>query len=301
MIKAAILAGNNPAVPRLMQILEAHPDVELVAYAQSDNKGERLDELFPFMKGETELIVTDSLDPEAIDVVFIADRPGAAQQFIKTHTIPENLRIIDLDGHDSDGDAEFVPGIAELNRKVLVRGAKYVVMPDNATLAVALGLLPMAKNLLINSPFSSAVVTKSPDAESDTLRGEIFDKNILNELKTALSSLQASFSAPIAGTLFSGDIPSGTTAITRLTSNVSIEELNRLYDEFYADHSFTFRVDEKPDAADVRGTNKCFIHLEKEGDEIIITTVFDTDVKGGAGNAVHAMNLLFGLLEKVAL
>ena len=49
------------------------------------------------------------------------------------------------------------------------------------------------------------------------------------------------------------------------------------------------------------GTNKCYVSLEKEGDRLLIDTILDTRLKGTAGTAVHVMNLLFGLHERVGL
>jgi N-acetyl-gamma-glutamyl-phosphate reductase len=53
----------------------------------------------------------------------------------------------------------------------------------------------------------------------------------------------------------------------------------------------------------VENTNKCLIHLEKDEACRLLTVhaVMDVLLKGSAGNAVHLMNLLFGLHERVGL
>ncbi len=48
-------------------------------------------------------------------------------------------------------------------------------------------------------------------------------------------------------------------------------------------------------------TNKCIIHLDKIDGRLLITAVIDNLLKGAAGNAVHTMNLLFGLSETTGL
>ena len=98
-----------------------------------------------------------------------------------------------------------------------------------------------------------------------------------------------------------GDTTEGLIAVTSVDTNVTLEELKKLYETFYEDHNFTFIVDSVPDIVDVRDTNKSFIHLDKKDNTLFVTTVLDTEFKGGAGNAVHTMNLLFGLIEKVGL
>ena len=48
-------------------------------------------------------------------------------------------------------------------------------------------------------------------------------------------------------------------------------------------------------------TNKCLIHLERIDDKLLIISMIDNLLKGASGQAVHNMNLLFGLEETVGL
>lgn len=305
MIKAAILGDNDANISQLVQLLHDHPDVELMAYANKDMGGQRLDDIFPQLKGETELRATSELDIDDIDVVFIVGKPGLARRFVKSTALPDRLHIIDMTGDYigsyADGDIEFVQGIAELNRKAMVRGAKHVAVPSAITQAVALGLLPLAKNLMLNSPVNLAVVYNDPNAEPETLTPRRLEQSVTDDIRRAITALQTSFDSPVNGIAFRGDIPTGLTAVITTNNAIDLSQLRQLYEDFYDDHSFTFIVDSVPDANDVRGTNKCFIYLNKEDDKLTVTTVLDTEIKGEAGNAVHAMNLLFGLLEKVGL
>ena len=82
---------------------------------------------------------------------------------------------------------------------------------------------------------------------------------------------------------------------------VALDEIRRLYDEYYDDHSFTFVTDANLDLKQVVNTNKCLIHLEKHGDKLLILTAIDNLLKGASGQAVHNMNLLFGLTEVAGL
>ena len=60
-------------------------------------------------------------------------------------------------------------------------------------------------------------------------------------------------------------------------------------------------VDKPVDLKQVVNTNKCLIHLQKFGNKLLITSVIDNLLKGASGQAVHNMNLLFGLEETVGL
>ncbi len=51
----------------------------------------------------------------------------------------------------------------------------------------------------------------------------------------------------------------------------------------------------------MRGTNKCLLHVQKTGQKVVVSAVLDDSMKGSASVAVHVMNLLFGLQERVGL
>ena len=82
---------------------------------------------------------------------------------------------------------------------------------------------------------------------------------------------------------------------------IEIDEIKRIYEEYYADHSFTFITDKNPDLKQVVNTNKCLLHLQKIDNKLLIISMIDNLLKGASGQAVHNMNLLFGLEETVGL
>jgi N-acetyl-gamma-glutamyl-phosphate reductase len=53
----------------------------------------------------------------------------------------------------------------------------------------------------------------------------------------------------------------------------------------------------------VRGSNRCqiAIHQPQGGDTVVILSVIDNLIKGASGQAVQAMNLVFGLPESQGL
>lgn len=305
MIKAAILTAQtgHPDVPRLVQLLHDHPDLELMAYVDPENVGEKLDEIYPALTGETDLVVTGKLNPAKIDVVFLATDADTARNFMQYTDLPDDMRVIDMSGAysvPSEGN-RFVQGIPELNRKAMVRGATMVSMPDAVTAAMALSLLPLAKKSMLKSGIHTQVVVHDPQAESNSLTAKVLPAKVAEGLNAALATLQPGFDAPVTGVEFVGDTTEGLIAVTTVDTDASPAEIVQMFEEYYDDHSFTFVVDSVPDITDARDTNKSFIYLDKADNKLVVTTVMDTSLKGGAGSAVHAMNLLFGLLEKVGL
>ena len=98
-----------------------------------------------------------------------------------------------------------------------------------------------------------------------------------------------------------GSFERGLLAAVHVKCNVDIKVIRQLYDEYYDDHHFTFITDNEVQMQDVVNTNKCLLHLERIDDQLLITAAIDDVMKGAAGNAVHCMNLLFGLHERVGL
>lgn len=101
----------------------------------------------------------------------------------------------------------------------------------------------------------------------------------------------------------------GMTVVCDVPCASSLEEIRHQYEEAYSDHAFSFLVDREPAIADVSNTNKCLLNIEpleggittSSGPVIRVKAVLDDYVKGGAGTAVHCMNLLFGLSERTGL
>ena len=55
------------------------------------------------------------------------------------------------------------------------------------------------------------------------------------------------------------------------------------------------------DLKQVVNTNKCLLHIEKQGNKLIVHSAIDNLLKGASGQAVQNMNLMLGLDEKTGL
>ncbi|MDE6332985.1 MAG: N-acetyl-gamma-glutamyl-phosphate reductase, partial [Muribaculaceae bacterium] len=93
----------------------------------------------------------------------------------------------------------------------------------------------------------------------------------------------------------------GTMVSLLLDAATDLQHLRELYDNFYDDHNFVYLTDRPVELKDVVNTNKCLIHLQKFDGRLLISAAIDNLLKGGAGTAVHCMNLLFGLAERTGL
>ena len=86
-------------------------------------------------------------------------------------------------------------------------------------------------------------------------------------------------------------------------SGTGIEDVRRLYKEFYRGEPFVKVVDVPPQTKQTWGSNLCFIHPVVDGrtGRLIVISCIDNLVKGGAGQAVQNMNVMLGMPEAAGL
>ena len=82
---------------------------------------------------------------------------------------------------------------------------------------------------------------------------------------------------------------------------MSLTKLKKLYFEYYKNDPFTIISNNEVHLKQVINTNKCLIHLKKEKNKLLVTSIIDNLVKGASGQAIQNMNLMFGLDETTGL
>ena len=306
MIKAAITGGTTPQAREILKILINHPDVEIVCVHAPEAEGKLLSQVHRGLRGETFMRFSSHIDMDGIDVLFMADtEPGSSMMFLANHPVPEKVKIIDLspdfrEQSLEDPESQWVYALPEINRKPLVRGATRASMPGPLASAVLPALFPLAKNLLLNSTVHVCAVTAEPESEP----GEplaLIEHEEDAEIRGALKQQQASFNSEIVYVVTAGGWQNGLAATVYLETPVSITEIEKLYEDCLSDHSFTIVADTLPTLMEVAGTNKCIMHLQKSETRLVINVAIDDKIKGASGSAVHVMNLMFGLQERVGL
>ncbi len=315
MIKTGIIGGAGYTAGELIRLLINHPDVELVFVNSTSNAGNKITDVHAGLYGETDLVFTDELPLDEIDLLYFCTAHGDTRKFMESHTLPEHLKVIDLsmDYRIRSEDHEFLYGLPELNRRAICK-AKYVANPGCFATCIQLGLLPLAKNLMLNEDVMVNAITGSTGAgvkPSSTTHFswrnnnmsvyKAFDHQHVPEIRQSLKQLQNSFEAAIDFIPYRGDFARGIFATLVVKSKVELEEIKRMYVEYYAEDYFEHIVDKIIDLKQVVNTNKCLIHLEKHGDKLLIISCIDNLLKGASGQAVHNMNLMFNLEETVGL
>lgn len=315
MIKAGIIGGAGYTAGELIRILLNHPQVELVFVNSTSNAGNKLTDVHGGLLGETDMSFTDQLPYDKIDVLFFCTAHGDTKKFLDANDIPDHLKLIDLSTdyrHKAIGN-KFIYGLPELNKDE-IKQSSYVANPGCFATAIQLGLLPLAKaNMLISEIHVNAITGSTgagvkPSAtshfswrENNISVYKAFEHQHLTEIKQSLNQLQANFSEEINFIPVRGNFTRGIFVSTYLNYDGTIEDAQKLYKDYYKDSPFTIISDKNIDLKQVVNTNKCVLHLEKHGNKLLILSCIDNLVKGASGQAVHNMNLIFGLEETVGL
>lgn len=318
LIRAGIMGGAGYTAGELLRLLVCHPNVQVAWVNSTSQAGSRVDSVHQGLRGDIDLKFTDGTPFDQCDVLFMCTPHGFARPFLTEHwgELPQELRIVDFsqDYRISDGGHDFVYGLPELNRDKVNPSVKHVANPGCFATALQLALLPLAKGGLLTDDVHVSAITGSTGAgvkpgptkhfswrTANVSVYKAFTHQHLLEIGQTIRGLQPGFDHEIDFVPMRGPFARGIFAALYLKTDLELEQAQRLYEDYYAQHPFTIVSDKPVDLKDVVNTNKCLLHLEKAEGKLLITSVIDNLLKGAAGTAVHNMNLLFGLPETMGL
>ena len=119
MINVGILGGAGYTGGELIRLLINHPQVNIAFVNSSSNAGNLVSDVHEGLIGETDLRFTDELPFEKADVLFFCFGHGKSEEFIKTHEIPADMKIIDLaqDFRIKAEGNDYVYGLPEIHKE----------------------------------------------------------------------------------------------------------------------------------------------------------------------------------------
>lgn len=299
MIRTGIAGADTPMAGELIRILVNHPDVEIMSAFAPGKVGRKLTSVHHGLAGECDLEFSPDIHPDKLDVIFIDAHSEVADRFrMNTDRWPD-LRIIDM-SHCPSLDFESLDmayGLPEINRKRLVHDCRRVVVPRSVATAALVSLYPLARHLMLNGDITVNYACP-PDIDTEE-KAEMARREIENFLKKT----QNSFTGNVTLHRLDESVTDrGLKVVISIPCRTDLDEIFRIYDDIYDDHNFTFTTSVPMKGYEVEGTQKCLVALQKpDRDSLTITTVADCRMRGGAGDAVHIMNLLFGLHERTGL
>ncbi|EED35518.1 N-acetyl-gamma-glutamyl-phosphate reductase [Luminiphilus syltensis NOR5-1B] len=337
MIKVGIVGGTGYAGVELLRLLLRHPQASVAVITSRGEAGQRLDALFPNLRGVCDLAFTDPADGglDDCDVVFFATPHNVALKTVPD-LVERGQRVIDLSAdyrlrdaavweqwygepHTSPGlCAEAVYGLPEITRSQIV-DARLVALAGCYPTAIQLGFAPLLEAKAVDT---SGLIASCASGVSGAGR----QAKIANLVTEAGESFKA---YGVAGHRHLPEIEQGLSAVAGSSVSVTFvphlvpmtrgihatlfaqledgapEDLQDLFERRYADEPFVdvLPAGSLPQTRSVRGANTCQIAVtQPQGrDTVVVTAVIDNLVKGASGQAVQAMNIMLGLPETMGL
>jgi len=311
MIKVGISGCEGLCGAELVRLLINHPDVELMWVSAANHAGVRLDHIVPGIVGECDMTVCAHGSLDEVELLYLCGNRETVAAQMRPDCWRDDLKVIDLSGsHNTDlgEDKPWVYGLSEMQRRILVHETRWATVPGAAAVASMLALLPLARNQMLTGAVTlhvqaGAAVFTDDGKTIDGLDAEAYSLEQQQELCLALRQCQPSLPQPVTLAVSPTGDRRTITVDARFKSDVNLSMLNNLYEQYYGDHNFVFVMDRPTGPADVENTNKYLVCLEKDDNtgEVRVHGTMDALLKGGAGTAVHMMNLMFGLHERVGL
>lgn len=335
-IRASIVGGSGYGGGEVVRLLLSHPQVQVTQVTSESHVGQYLYNVHPNLRGRSAIQFTslDQLVP--CDVLFLALPHGETQKQIDrfAELAP---RIVDLSAdfrlHDPalytrwygephrapEWLARFVYGLPELHREEM-RKANYVSgVGCNATASI-LALLPLARANLLDTarPIivdikvgsseggNSASIASHHPERSGSVRsfapvGHRHTAEVEQELGLSNVHLSITSIEMVRGVL--------ATAHCFLRAGITEKDLWRAFRGAYKGEPFVRIVKDKtgiyryPEPKILSGSNYADVgfELDESISRAVSLCAIDNLMKGAAGSAVQAMNLMCGFEETAGL
>ena len=320
MVRVGILGAAGYTGGELIRVLLGHPEAQIVFAHSESNAGNPVSDIHEGLTGDTDLLFSSEMPFEDVDVVFFCFGHGKSEQFLKEHTIPDNVKIIDL-AQDFRIKGEeiriknysFVYGLPETHREQ-IRTAQHLANPGCFATCIQLAMLPVLKAGIISGDIHVNGITGSTGAgqkpgatthfswRNDNISVyKTFTHQHLLEINQTVQELCPGYAGRVLFIPQRGCFARGIFVTAYAKCDKPLEEVQQIYADYYRDAAFTHFVRKSPDMKQVVNTNKAVVYVEKYEDQLLMISCIDNLLKGAVGQAVQNMNLMFGLDEKAGL
>jgi len=331
-MKVGIINVTGYAGVELARLLSRHPEVELASVTGRSAAGQSLGEVFPHLAG-IDLTIKARLDD--VELVFSAmPHKESAGEIIPL--LEKGIKVVDISADFRLKDApeyqrwygfshpaprllaQAVYGLPELHRAEIA-SARLVANPGCYPTGAILALAPAVKAKLVGPDIvvdsksgvsgagrTLAMATHYSEVNEDAAAYALEGHRHLPEITQELGQLYAD--RPLSVTFVPHLIPMTrgilTTCYATLASGKKgIEEIRKLYLDFYKDEPFVRIADSPPHTKQTWGSNFCLVYptVDRRTGRLVVISAIDNLVKGAAGQAIQNMNLMLGLPETMGL
>jgi N-acetyl-gamma-glutamyl-phosphate reductase len=339
-IRVGIIGATGYVGGELIRLLERHPRVRIVGLQGRDRDQEPVSGAHPHLS-RTGHVVDAALPEMDVAFIALPHGAAAAlvpdlvERGIRVIDLGADYRLHDPADYERwygfthpapELLARAIYGLPEIHRAELAAlgDADVVIVgaPGCYPPPTILGLAPLARagligDLVVDAKSGVSGAGREPKPEltfsevNETVRAYgVGGHRHVAEMEQELVALSPSLGAnPGAATVdFLPHLIPMTRGIlasshVRPTRDVTATELKDLYADAYAGEPFVEVVERPPSTGHVLGSNHCrvHVHLDERTGRILALSVTDNLVKGAAGQAVQAFNVVMGLPETAGL
>jgi N-acetyl-gamma-glutamyl-phosphate/LysW-gamma-L-alpha-aminoadipyl-6-phosphate reductase len=324
-IRAGVVGAAGYLGGELLRLLIGHPETTLTHAVSTRFGGRRLEVAHPNLRAVTDLSFCSMDELRDCDVVFLATPPTIAMKALRTLAAPcvidlsADFRLRDAQAYlryygaehaAPDRLGDFVTGCPELFRAAL-RDAKLISVPGCMATAAALALAPLSG--LIEPKVQITALTGSSGAGSMAgISDNHAERSRSMRVYAPVWHRHEAEVAQMTGfdvrmTVTAVEAVRGAQVVCHCTGTPDEKALRRAYRDRYATEPFIRIVAHKrgtyrlPDPKVLSGSNFCDIGFAVDGERVTVVAAIDNLMKGGAGNAVHCLNVRMGWPERLGL
>ncbi|MFC0345476.1 N-acetyl-gamma-glutamyl-phosphate reductase [Epilithonimonas hispanica] len=308
-----IIGANGYTGSELVRLLAFHPNIELKFLYSRSNSGVKISDLYPDLDSVCDLVLENTLRP--VDILFLCLPHTESAKWLAERPADAEVLIIDL-GNDFRlsthfGSRDFVYGLPEIYFDQ-IKKANSIANPGCFATAIQLALLPLAKENLLDEVYTTGITGSTGAGQSlqptthftwrndnisayKTLNHQHVDEvvkqlNLLNKNEVELNFVP-----------WRGDFSRGIFTTSVVKTDLSLEAVYDLYEQFYKNSPFVKISKKAIDMKQVVNTNFCTIQIEKKGNKIAVHSAIDNLLKGASGQAVQNMNIANGWEQNLGL
>lgn len=332
-MKVSIVGASGYSGGELLRLLLGHPHVEIHQVTSERNAGKPVTRIHPNLRKQTSLNFSSLGDLEKVDLLFLClPHTQSMQKFGELSGLAE--RIIDLSADFRLKDpaayvkwygvehlhpkllSEFVYGNVELHREEMKK-ARYISGAGCNATATILPLWPLFRLGLIDETLPVVAEAKCGSSEGGNVVSEASHhperSGCVRSYKPTghrhIAEMEQELGHTIHFSATSIEMVRGVlvTAHLFVRPGVSEKDLWKAYRQAYGKEPFIRIVKENqgiyrlPEPKILVGTNYCDIGFELDGSRAVLISAIDNLMKGAAGQAVHAMNVMCGFEETAGL
>ncbi len=332
-MKVSIVGASGYGGGELLRLLLQHPQVEVRQCTSERFVGKPDTRLHPNLRKRTSLKFSSVQELEKTDLLFTALPHTRCMHKFKSFSLLAD-RIIDLSadfrlkdpaaygkwyGIDHTQPAilgEFVYGNVELHRQEM-KSARYISGAGCNATATILPLWPLFKQGVVDTSMPVVAEAKCGSSEGGNSAGEASHhperSGCVRSYRPTghrhIAEMEQELGQPIHFSATSIEMVRGilVTAHLFVREGTTEKDIWQTYRQVYGQEPFIRIVKERqgiyryPEPKILVGSNYCDIGFELAGTRLVVISAIDNLMKGAAGQAVHAMNVMCGFAETQGL